>query len=106
MLRYLMKVVEKSRHSHFFHAALVLHGNRILSSGYNRGELHAEVMAMNRLPLEARPRSTVWSIRVTPTGKLANAKPCPECMEALRNNRVKKVVYSTAGGKLETMRIK
>ena len=106
MLKHLLKTAEKSRHKLFFHAALVVSGGRILSSGYNRGTLHAEVMALRKLSHKQRCHTTIWSIRVTNGGKLANAKPCPDCLETLRKSRVKTVIYSTAEGTIETLRIR
>lgn len=101
----LLRLAAKAQHSRSFHAVLVKRGGAVLAAGYNHGHIHAEVMALNQLWPSKRAGTVVWSVRVTRGGRLAMAKPCPRCETYLRANGVKKVVYSSSEGVLETMRL-
>lgn len=104
MLNAALKMTERSQHSVFWHGALVKRGGNILAKGYNHGSRHAEEMAIKKLWPSKRVGTTVWSIRITKTGKLASSKPCPKCMALLRASGVRCVIYSTCEGKLERMK--
>ena len=106
MLAVCRRLCQKSNHNHK-HAALVVRGGSIVSTGYNHNGRHAEVSALSKMWPSERKGTTVFSIRFSKGGnKLANAKPCIECQAFLAANGVKKVVYSTVDGTLETMRIR
>lgn len=89
---------------YFRHGAIVTKGGNILATGYNHDHTHAEVAALSKLWPSKRAGCTVWSLRVTNGGNLANGKPCPECLRYMLDAGVAKVVYSTADREIETMR--
>lgn len=63
--------------------------------------LHAEIAAI----LKARDKR-IYSIHIYRRNKqndLANAKPCPICMEAIKAYGIKKVFYSDSHGNIETI---
>lgn len=77
-----------------------------MASGHNHDGLHAEVVALKKLWPDHRPGTVVWSIRVTPGGRLAMARPCRTCMKFLLESGVKSVVYSDTDGSLKKMKLK
>lgn len=107
----LKRSARASSHTRFFHAAQVRIGGAVIAMGHNEalaaGGWHAEARAIERATHRHRSikGATVVSIRVTRTGKLANAKPCNNCLALCLDAGVKKVVYSTSQGTLETIRI-
>lgn len=104
ILRLAKKECARSEHHIFKHAAFVIKGGSIVSSGYNHGHTHAEYHALNKLWPNKRKNVIIWSIRLTRTGKVSNAKPCPKCEKYLRENGVKTVFYSTTDGEIKKMK--
>lgn len=109
----LKRAALRSTHPLVFHAAQVRIGGAVVATAHNtasRGERaygHAETMAC-RMAYAAGHNlkgAAVVSIRVTRAGKLASARPCPVCMENMVALGVRKVVYSTVAGTLETERL-
>lgn len=101
----IIRLAFKSGHKWAKHAALVLKGGAVVATGFNHEWNHAEVSALQKLWPNKRRGTTVWSIRLTRTGRLAEAKPCPACDQFLRENGVKAVVYSTQDGRIERMKL-
>lgn len=99
------KLAGRSTHALFHHAAIVLKGGAILSTGYNFGYQHAEIQALQALWPSKRRGTRVWSLRFTKTGRLANAKPCQDCERFLRENGVKVVYYSDQYGDIVKMKL-
>jgi len=60
--------------------------------------LHAEISALVKTQNKVH---SVMVLRVTQTGKIANAKPCPVCMMALVEAGVKTVFYSNQDESME-----
>lgn len=105
MLKLAMALTKKSKHRWAFHGVIVIKGGAIIAKGSNHDEIHAEVNALNKLWPSKRKHTTVWSIRITPGGKLRSAKPCEECEDYLRDNKVKTVYYSDVDGEIKMMRL-
>lgn len=104
-LRAAIKAAHRSTHETFYHGVAIEKGGALLAIGWNHGEIHAEVHAMMRIPPEKRRNLTIWSIRITSTGKLSMAKPCVNCEPFLRQFGVKKVMYSTTNEEILMMRL-
>ena len=64
--------------------------NGLPDSDFTFREAHAEVRLANKLDHDA----TVYVARVARNGELKIARPCPDCMQALRSRRVAKVYYT------------
>jgi tRNA(Arg) A34 adenosine deaminase TadA len=109
----LRRTAQRSTHPLFFHAAQVKLGGAVLATEHNssrwgtKAEGHAETRACRRAAAKGRSLrgATVVSIRVTRNGKLANARPCAQCVENMRAYGVRKVLFSTATGDLHEMRL-
>lgn len=110
----LRRRAHRSTHPYFFHAAQVRQGGAVLATAHNtdRHSLeaagHAEIRACRQAGRTGRSLhgAVVVSIRVTRAGKLANARPCAQCMEAMRLAGVKRVVFSTASGEVKELRVR
>jgi tRNA(adenine34) deaminase len=72
--------------------AIVVLGDEVIGSGYNRREVdadptaHAEVMALR----SAASRLGIWRVEAT---LYVTQEPCPMCAGALVNARIKRLVY-------------
>lgn len=104
MIKLATQIAMKSTHKAYFHSAIVTRGGRVIATGYNN-ILHAEEAALNKLWPSERKGSRVWSIRVTKSGILANAKPCPNCQKLMKAEGVKMCFYSTSESKIERMKL-
>lgn len=74
---------------------------RALPDSKRNSSGHAET----RLAYRAGAGSTMWVVRLTANGELANAKPCPRCENILRFHKVKMVYYSCDDGTIRKMKL-
>jgi tRNA(Arg) A34 adenosine deaminase TadA len=56
--------------------------------------LHGEIDAIIKIPYGSKPFS-IYVARVTPSGKIKLAKPCPICSKALQDIGIKNIYYTT-----------
>lgn len=106
MVRMAAKIALRSDHKNFRHGAIVMKGGAIIALGHNKATEHAEVNALKKLHPNQRRGCKIVSIRVTKTGKLAMAKPCPECEQYLRDNGVKTVIWTDSNSAIHKERLK
>lgn len=106
MLALLYRTSQKSPFDDFRHAVLVLQGGRVKAIGYNTYQHHAEIHALQKLWPSERRSTKIVSVRFNKSGKLAMAKPCPECQKYLKAMGVKKVEYSDSNGRMQLMRLR
>lgn len=99
------EIAKRSTHRSYKHGVIVTKGSSILATGFNHGTIHAEYHALNKLWPSKRRGVTVWSVRITPGGRLSCAKPCPKCQKLLIENGIKKVIFSTHKSTIETMKL-
>jgi deoxycytidylate deaminase len=95
----------KSDHRQHHHAAIVTIGGAIKSVGFNKGEIHAEFQALDKIWPNERKGARVYSFRLRKDGTWSTAKPCPKCEQYLRDNGVKIVYYTNAVGVLVKMKL-
>lgn len=105
MVRTAKKVAGKSGHKNFWHGVVVMRGGNIIAAASNGNFEHAEVNALKKIAPEKRRGCKIISVRVTKTGKLAMAKPCPECEKYLRENGVKVVMWTDADSRMHRERL-
>jgi len=97
----------------FKHGCVILSGKKIISEGYNHTRknigtfsVHAEMEALWKIyDTELYENKKAVIIRVSPSGKLANSRPCTICMTALKQHGVKTIVYSTPCGRIHMEKI-
>lgn len=105
----LRKLKSFSTHPQHKVSAIVVRGNRIFSTGFNKIQshprsnsydnmLHAEVSALIGLDYKTTKGATIYVFREKKTGELGISKPCPNCEVAIRNAGIKKVIYSSEQG--------
>lgn len=93
-----IKAASRSTHPQYWHSALLIRGGAVLASGWNHDGRHAEIVALGKLWPSKRVGATLVSLRVGRDGKLAMAKPCPECAKVLREAGIMKIYYSDRNG--------
>lgn len=100
-----LKTALRSLHPKFKLGAVVVQGSRVLSKGTNirrslyammsSSDRHAECSALVGTPPGPK---TIYVARVTKQGSPAMAFPCSKCMEHLKENEVKRIVYTDQNG--------
>jgi deoxycytidylate deaminase len=101
----IMKQAAKAQHYFAFHVAVLTRGGSIVATGYNHGWIHAEHQALQKIWPNKRTGLVLWSFRVTGTGKLVMAKPCPKCEKLLLENGIHQVRYSNGCGEMVRMKL-
>ena len=116
------RVAQQTDFKEYRHGAVLVRGGTVLNTSCNKNKykawagrfrkcqkghatLHAEIGAILGLDRSMTEGGTVYVVRVGRTGDLKNSKPCPMCEAAMQFVGIKKVVYSSEDGKIETMRI-
>lgn len=112
------KQAMKSPHTQHKLGAVIVKGNRILSTGYNEiryshiirtPTLHAEASAILKLLRENRmgdlAGSSIYVTRFTRGGRVGMALPCPHCMDLIRSVGITRVCYTTDDGGTEQLKL-
>jgi len=105
------KVASLSEHHRFRLGAVVVKSGRVLSQGVNvakkgpdtppfRESVHAEVNAMRGV--NGIEGATVYVARLDACDDLVMAKPCEYCITHMKNNFVRRVVFSTNNNDAES----
>lgn len=88
--------------------AVIVGGGRVLGVGFNRYRndpsqvdlagvsYHAEQVAIRRAG-DVRG-ATIYVARITKSGHIGMAKPCPNCQSLLLSNGIHRAVWTEAGG--------
>lgn len=100
-----IKISKKSSHHQHHHAAFVIVGGRIQSIGYNVGNTHAEIKALQQLWPSKRLGTKVYSFRWRKNGTMGMAKPCAKCESYMKAAGVKIVFYSDSEGQIQKMKL-
>lgn len=98
-------LAQNSNHDSYWHGAVAMRGGCVVGIGYNHGEKHAEEMALQNIWPNKRKGVKVISVRITRTGRMSMAKPCPKCEAYMKQHGVKSVLWSNHDGKLETTKL-
>lgn len=103
-------------HSRYQVGAAIFVGNKLISIGWNEDKTdpkqrsifrwrHAETAALVGTRKSDLTKATMYVVRVTKTGMLRIARPCPDCQRILRAAGIRRVVYTNRLGKPEHMRL-
>jgi tRNA(Arg) A34 adenosine deaminase TadA len=103
------EIVQTSRH-----ASCILYKKQLLSVGKNsrkthplsvkfngetkpclHSELQAIISAINQHGVEILKRCDLYNLRITNSGKIGLAKPCPGCQKAIDSFGIRRVYYTT-----------
>lgn len=118
MIRLASRLAKQSPFERHKLGAVIVKGNRVLSTGYNeirytkelrKGTLHAEEAAILKL-LKAKRladlhNATMYVSRVCPSGRTGLSAPCSGCMDLIRSVGISQVVYTNNDGTTETKSI-
>ena len=63
--------------------------------------LHAEIRAILNADREDLSGASLYVFREDRKGNLALSRPCPACMEVIKNHGIKKIFYTTKDGYCE-----
>jgi pyrimidine deaminase RibD-like protein len=91
-LSHLEKLSLTSKHHRYRHAAILAKGKRIFASCTNSPGHHAEINAIVEAGANCKGATLYTLMTRVNGGGLGNGAPCPECMEALGQNKVKRVI--------------
>lgn len=94
---------------------VIFKGKRIISSGHNGNRscrihpkyqdypnsLHAEQDALIGMDWNSLRKCNILVLRLCPSGKLAESRPCSKCFSLLKYVGIKNIYYSTRSGTIE-----
>ena len=116
------RIAQQTEFKEYKHGAILVRAGAVLNTSCNKNKykawanqfrkkqrghatVHAEIGAILGLDRSMTEGATIYVVRVGKWGDLKNSKPCPMCEAAMQYVGIKKVVYSSEDGKIETMRI-
>ena len=116
------RIAQQTEFKEYKHGAILVRAGAVINTSCNKNKykawanqfrkkqhghatIHAEIGAILGLDRSLTEGSTIYVVRVGKCGGLKNSKPCPMCEAAMQYVGIKKVVYSSEDGKIETMRI-
>ena len=105
------KTAEKSPAPDYRHGALLVKGNSIVGSAYNKNSFnrwgnrfrhrdcghathHAELGCILGKDRSVTTGATIYVVRIGKKGEFRMSKPCPMCEAVMRHVGIKKVVYT------------
>ena len=101
--RIVLRHSDPDTHSKFRLVAVFARGSRVISYGYNSflpltGQQpfsrHAEEAALSRVPHDLIGDGDLYICRALADGTYGMARPCPSCMEAIREAGIDTIHYS------------
>lgn len=113
-----ISTAEKSDHSRWRLGSVIWRGGSVISTGFNRVKndpaiiendkyfhctVHAEVDALKNAG--SAEGAKIFVARITRSGRLGLAKPCPRCEDAIREAGIKKVFYTDEKGQWSWFRV-
>lgn len=116
------RIAQQTEFKEYKHGAVLVRAGAVINTSCNKNKykawanqfrkkqrghatVHAEIGAILGLDRSVTEGATIYVVRVGKCGDLKNSKPCPMCEAAMQYVGIKKVVYSSEDGKIETMRI-
>ena len=116
------RIAQQTEFKEYKHGAVLVRAGAVINTSCNKNKykawanqfrkkqrghatVHAEIGAILGLDRSVTEGATIYVVRVVKCGDLKNSKPCPMCEAAMQYVGIKKVVYSSEDGKIETMRI-
>lgn len=99
--------------------AVVFKGKKIYGSGHNAirtssisnkhkkwfNSLHAEQAALNKLDWNSLTGASILVMRISKSGVIGNAKPCPVCSKIIEYVGIKHVFYTDETGNIVSYKV-
>ena len=79
--------------------ALIVHQNQIIGRGYNRREQSQDPLAHAELLAIQEASKALGSWRLVDCCLIITLEPCPMCLAAAQQSRIKEVIYGTSDPK-------
>jgi len=113
------RIAQQTEFKEYKHGAVLVRAGAVMNTSCNKNKykawanqfrkkqrghatVHAEIGAILGLDRSVTEGATIYVVRVGKCGDLKNSKPCPMCEAAMQYVGIKKVVYSSEDGKIET----
>ena len=76
------------------HACLILRGGRLIAS-VNNEKGHAEQIAIAKASIASPSlhNTTLVSFRIKPDGTIGNSKPCKNCVLAINDTAIRRIIF-------------
>jgi deoxycytidylate deaminase len=92
------------------HGSVIVKGGRVIATGVNKDRSHPRIVSSEHIKdhcsvhaevdaiKKARDVSgaTIYVARVNKRGAARDSRPCNRCYEVIKNNGIKKIVYTTS----------
>lgn len=92
------------------HGSVIVRGGRVISTGMNKDRSHPRIVSSEHIKdhcsvhaeidaiKKARDVSgaTIYVARVNKRGSARDSRPCNRCYEVIKNNGIKKIIYTTS----------
>lgn len=88
----LCKLSRSSKHHRYRHAVVIAKGKQVFATAVNTDGHHAEVNAIVRAGVHCKGANLYTLMTRTRDGSIGNGAPCPMCMEAIAQAKIRKVV--------------
>ena len=96
------------------HGAVIVKGGRVVGTGYNRNRnhpaivspehiktdcsIHAEESAIRDAGYDVR-NAIIYIARVNKNGEDRDSRPCPRCLNLIKNSGIKRIIHTTQSGR-------
>lgn len=92
------------------HGSVIVKGGRVISTGINKDRSHPRIVSTEHIKdhcsvhaeIDAIKKAknisgaTIYVARVNKRGEARDSRPCKNCFEAIKNNGIKKIVYTVS----------
>lgn len=90
-----LKLTARSDHYHHKHATLLFKGSVVVAAGYNQGDKHSEIMALNKIKHKIKTKGLIaFNVRMTKGGAVGIAAPCKDCTAAFKHAGISAVWFT------------
>lgn len=92
------------------HGSVIVKGGRVISTGINKERSHPRIVSSKHIKdhcsvhaeIDAIKKAkdvsgaTIYVARVNKRGVARDSRPCNRCYEVIKNNGIKKIIYTTS----------
>lgn len=92
------------------HGSVIVKGGRVISTGINKERSHPRIVSSEHIKdhcsvhaeIDAIKKAkdvsgaTIYVARVNKRGVARDSRPCNRCYEVIKNNGIKKIIYTTS----------
>lgn len=97
------------------HGAVLVKGGRVIGTGYNRNRNHPRIVSPEHIKSDCSvhaeesairdagydvKNAILYVARVNRHGQDRDSKPCPRCLDLIKESGIKRVIYTTQSGRV------